>query len=1567
MIRQEFHNWCRNSQGRAVWLICAGLVLPIVLFAPAVAQISDDFSAAQLDTSLWHLSDPRGDSGFALRRGILSLNLPAGTSHSASDNNNTTLRLLQTLPDTNIALEVRFESNPRLLGQQQGLMLLQSASTYLRFYLHHTEQNLQLRWAYAINHQTVDSGQMDVAASDTMSLRLTRTGSQWTCDYATSQGIWLTAFNATAALRLRQGGVYAANLRPGNADSPYDLRNPPLNKTAPGGLAPAYAAQIDYFFDTSSPIIPEDGAVSTAARTFTGLEAFYFFRPGSPGVAFDYANTGVPYHLTQLDTTVVSQLPGHGVRLDAPTLLTAPQPATALNNNLSVAGEITLEAWLTPATTNQAGPARILTLSADPANRNVTLSQGQWGSLPSDVFDVRLRTTTNSLNGQPDLVSPAGSLSGARQHVLYTRDASGTARLYIDGIEAVAGTALGDLSSWDPTYRLAIGGEMDNSRHWLGEIYLAAIYNRALSPLEVAANFAAGPDGGIWPPLPPAVILRDVAPGAMYTFADTIPMSAVANDADGTIAAVEFRLGTTVLFRDEIPPYHFEWVGPAVGGHQITAVAIDNDGLETSSDIAPIHVGVPDTYAHNLFQSDAFADSTFGAPWRITDSTTGTAAHQGSGSLYLNLPAANQNLWDPAATWFHADQNEVDANLALELMIDADMWSGVGFTGLEVADSLGATVRFTAVRHDGVWTLNWGSAATGAPNLTGARSLGFRSGPIWLQLRREGNTCHLFHSDDGLVWAFDATIDEPLTLNRAGWLAGALAGPATVVLDHAFNLVSPIIPEDGVIGDSTGPVISALAVTPDFNEIRLSWNTNELAYSRIGYGLTPALELGTVEGGSFATAHQLTLPALSPGQIYFFNIRCLDLAGNVTDDGPSTAATDMNAVTATGPAQGDIYRESALGFGVGNDDWRVTDPNALNPGAAAFLPNPTLTLGVPDLTGAIRAELIIDRWGGHTGTTGKRIRLNGGSWLHLSDPVTITDPQSECYVYADNPLIEIPLAQLAAGAVTLEALSSGQTCYNFDWGQWGWYGVILRVYYDNTVIAPTGSFLFPARGDTITDIGAISLAADTTGTINLIQILARYEGFDADGDGIRTGWHRNYRRARYNQTMYTNGIVGAATSAPWDFSWDATWIPDQIAGAVGLQARIRGANGIWSVSEVDSLTLNHSGAVVKAYPLLSVPRSFWVRAGQAQTAYFNIPGADSIATATSAIMTIATWNGADQGKVAINGINVAAGFGRNHYFSQDSFAVPPANLIAGYNTLGISSNTIHHGMEVCWPGPLVTVRYTPTALLAGASSRAPGDVDGNGVLDAQDTRLILNHLVGASPLHGRAKRAADRDGNGTIDISDATLAPVPAATSARLQTTTNPDTPRRLTVEITNLAGKHGVEIFVSGAGLSQILQTTTPASANADPVAWFAANDTLKLAWVGTAESAAICHLDFGPGIGQLTISGTVDGLRLDPVTTSAPDIPSRFELVGNYPNPFNPATTIAFNLPQAAPTVLRVHDLRGRLVATIVDETLPAGRHQVIWNGRDDAGRPVASGTFFYRLATGGQVWTKKMLLLK
>jgi hypothetical protein len=103
----------------------------------------------------------------------------------------------------------------------------------------------------------------------------------------------------------------------------------------------------------------------------------------------------------------------------------------------------------------------------------------------------------------------------------------------------------------------------------------------------------------------------------------------------------------------------------------------------------------------------------------------------------------------------------------------------------------------------------------------------------------------------------------------------------------------------------------------------------------------------------------------------------------------------------------------------------------------------------------------------------------------------------------------------------------------------------------------------------------------------------------------------------------------------------------------------------------------------------------------------------------------------------------------------------------------------------------------------------------------------------------------------------------------------------------------------------------------------------------------------------------------RITSINGSNQSIPKEFCLEQNYPNPFNPTTTIKYRIPDIGTrhaVSLRIFNLLGREVATLVNENKPAGNYQVTWNAST-----MSSGVYFYQLKSGNFVETKKMLLLK
>jgi hypothetical protein len=120
---------------------------------------------------------------------------------------------------------------------------------------------------------------------------------------------------------------------------------------------------------------------------------------------------------------------------------------------------------------------------------------------------------------------------------------------------------------------------------------------------------------------------------------------------------------------------------------------------------------------------------------------------------------------------------------------------------------------------------------------------------------------------------------------------------------------------------------------------------------------------------------------------------------------------------------------------------------------------------------------------------------------------------------------------------------------------------------------------------------------------------------------------------------------------------------------------------------------------------------------------------------------------------------------------------------------------------------------------------------------------------------------------------------------------------------------------------------------------------------------------------IDEIEFRGSTSGAlaRSNNALSAVESLPETFELKQNYPNPFNPATTIAFSLPQESKVSIKIYDISGSLVRTLVNDNRPAGEYNVAWNGLNDNGTLVSSGVYIYRLEAGNFTQTRRMVMLK
>jgi hypothetical protein len=169
-------------------------------------------------------------------------------------------------------------------------------------------------------------------------------------------------------------------------------------------------------------------------------------------------------------------------------------------------------------------------------------------------------------------------------------------------------------------------------------------------------------------------------------------------------------------------------------------------------------------------------------------------------------------------------------------------------------------------------------------------------------------------------------------------------------------------------------------------------------------------------------------------------------------------------------------------------------------------------------------------------------------------------------------------------------------------------------------------------------------------------------------------------------------------------------------------------------------------------------------------------------------------------------------------------------------------------------------------------------------------------------------------------------------------------------------AGAHGAPMILNGNGNTFLYQAyvgrVTISANEAIPVFvddYAIQTGTVSAMIGGTART-------WYDGISIATVNTTIVNVA------DRKEILSEFNLHQNFPNPFNPATTITYSLPKATHVRLKIYNLLGREVATLVDQQMPAGAHQVAWNAQG-----VASGVYFYKISAGNYSKSHKMILLQ
>jgi regulation of enolase protein 1 (concanavalin A-like superfamily) len=203
--------------------------------------VSDDFHSATLNTSLWTFINPEGDGQYTMTGIELQLTVPAGTNHDPLTPSNQSVRVVQSIPNQDFGIEVKFDSVPVLKYQMEGVLVEQDASNYLRFEFSSNGSSTSLSALSVVNGVQTTRVNIPVTFGTSAWMRVIRSGSSWTVEWTGNGTNFIAEPAFTQVLNVARTGPYAGN---------YGV---------PPASPPAFFALVDYFFNMASPIVPEDG------------------------------------------------------------------------------------------------------------------------------------------------------------------------------------------------------------------------------------------------------------------------------------------------------------------------------------------------------------------------------------------------------------------------------------------------------------------------------------------------------------------------------------------------------------------------------------------------------------------------------------------------------------------------------------------------------------------------------------------------------------------------------------------------------------------------------------------------------------------------------------------------------------------------------------------------------------------------------------------------------------------------------------------------------------------------------------------------------------------------------------------------------------------------------------------------------------------------------------------------------------------------------------------------------------------------------------------------------------
>lgn len=353
------------------------------------------------------------------------------------------------------------------------------------------------------------------------------------------------------------------------------------------------------------------------------------------------------------------------------------------------------------------------------------------------------------------------------------------------------------------------------------------------------------------------------------------------------------------------------------------------------------------------------------------------------------------------------------------------------------------------------------------------------------------------------------------------------------------------------------------------------------------------------------------------------------------------------------------------------------------------------------------ARLYLELWGGHPHSTNRRVTVNGRSTYRIDVP---SDDQCT-HAYRTIPLKITDLVQ---------GLNAVQFAVDGDQTFWGHFIVeeaaidaLLPLHHPATAILAASEkqpTVRVKRASPATIGVQLDAPQEFVSGLTAVHFFAFYEGFDENGDGVSRDWHgMTWRKQPY-------GHLGTVTQPPYAIDWDTSMLVAQENVRVRALLEFRGESAVsdmeeslrrggnrywkaeslyYQTDESEPVSIRHPDGVhvvMIAAAEQSVP--FWSRDGRVRTCAFDLP--DHGATIERAMLQTCVWDGgagAVREYFRLNDQFLPIAGDGSHTVKYSTLPVEPSLLKPGRNLATLLSDTEHHGIEILYPGPVLTVRY----------------------------------------------------------------------------------------------------------------------------------------------------------------------------------------------------------------------------------------------------------------------------------